>query len=155
MGLAIAFICATLMGFAIQRGGTCLVAAVDELVSKRRSSRLIALGEASLLVAAGKAGIDRAALRARFPRLSEAPFSSERKRMSTLHRDTGSSGGRVVFTKGAPGMLLERCTHELSGQERLPLTPSRQGQILHLTEVLAAEALRTLGAAFRSFHPQR
>ncbi|MBV8907421.1 MAG: YeeE/YedE family protein [Sphingomonas sp.] len=53
MGLAVAFICATLMGFAIQRGGTCLVAAVDELVSKRRASRLIALGEASLLVAAG------------------------------------------------------------------------------------------------------
>jgi len=53
LGFAVAFICATLMGFAIQRGGTCLVAAVDELVNKRRASRLIALGEASLLVAAG------------------------------------------------------------------------------------------------------
>ena len=41
------------MGFAIQRGGTCLVAAVDEVVSKRRASRLIALAEASLLVATG------------------------------------------------------------------------------------------------------
>jgi len=51
--LAIAVACAGLMGFAIQRGGTCLVAAVDEVVSKRRASRLIALAEASLLVAAG------------------------------------------------------------------------------------------------------
>jgi uncharacterized membrane protein YedE/YeeE len=51
--LTIASICAALMGFAIQRGGTCLVAAVDEVVSKRRASRLIALAEASLLVAAG------------------------------------------------------------------------------------------------------
>ena len=51
--LAVAAICAALMGFAIQRGGTCLVAAIDELVSKRQASRLIALGEASLLVAAG------------------------------------------------------------------------------------------------------
>jgi uncharacterized membrane protein YedE/YeeE len=51
--LAIAAVCAGLMGFAIQRGGTCLVAAVDELVSKRRATRLIALAEASLLVAAG------------------------------------------------------------------------------------------------------
>ena len=51
--LAIAVVCAGLMGFAIQRGGTCLVAAVDEVVSKRRVSRLIALAEASLLVAAG------------------------------------------------------------------------------------------------------
>src|ERR1043166_5837204 len=52
-GLAIAFVCAALMGFAIQRGGTCLVAAVDEVVAKRRFNRLLALGEASLLVAAG------------------------------------------------------------------------------------------------------
>ena len=53
LGLAAAALCAALMGFAIQRGGTCLVAAVDEVVSSRRATRLIALGEASLLVAAG------------------------------------------------------------------------------------------------------
>jgi toxin CptA len=51
--LAIAVVCAGLMGFAIQRGGTCLVAAVDEVISKRRANRLLALAEASLLVAAG------------------------------------------------------------------------------------------------------
>jgi toxin CptA len=51
--LAISAICAALMGFAIQRGGTCLVAGVDELVTKKRVTRLLALGEASLLVAAG------------------------------------------------------------------------------------------------------
>jgi len=50
---AVAAVCAGLMGFAIQRGGTCLVAAIDEVVSKRRANRLLALGEASLLVAAG------------------------------------------------------------------------------------------------------
>ena len=53
LGLAIAGLCAALMGFAIQRGGTCLVAALDELVSKRRANRLIALAEASALVACG------------------------------------------------------------------------------------------------------
>ena len=51
--LAISALCAALMGFAIQRGGTCLVAAVDELVSKRQAKRLIALAEASALVACG------------------------------------------------------------------------------------------------------
>src|SRR5213595_1701978 len=51
--LTVAAICAALMGFAIQRGGTCLVAAVDEVVSERRATRLIALAEASLLVAGG------------------------------------------------------------------------------------------------------
>jgi toxin CptA len=53
LGLALAAVCAGLMGFAIQRGGTCLVAAVDELVSERQAKRLLALAEASLLVAAG------------------------------------------------------------------------------------------------------
>jgi len=53
LGLAVAGLCAALMGFAIQRGGTCLVAALDELVSKRRANRLIALAEASALVACG------------------------------------------------------------------------------------------------------
>lgn len=106
--------------------------------------------EAALLVAAGKAGMDQREIEARFPRLAEAPFSSERKRMSTVHRDAGSPGGRVLFTKGAPGMLLERCTHEWIGQEAHPLTPERRARILGATEALAAEALRTLGAAFRS-----
>ena len=53
LGLAIAAACAGLMGFAIQRGGTCLVAALDEVVTKRQASRLVALGEAALLVTAG------------------------------------------------------------------------------------------------------
>jgi len=53
VGLAVAIVCATLMGFAIQRGGTCLVAAIDEAVSKRTINRLLALAEASALVAAG------------------------------------------------------------------------------------------------------
>ena len=53
VGLAVAIVCAALMGFAIQRGGTCLVAAIDEAVSKRTINRLLALAEASALVAAG------------------------------------------------------------------------------------------------------
>ena len=53
LGLAVAAVCATLMGFAIQRGGTCLVAGVDEVVTNRRATRLLALAEASLLVATG------------------------------------------------------------------------------------------------------
>ena len=52
-GLVVAIVCAALMGFAIQRGGTCLVAAIDEAVNKRTINRLLALSEASLLVAAG------------------------------------------------------------------------------------------------------
>lgn len=50
---AVAFACAALMGFAIQRGATCTVAAVDELLTKRRATRLVALVEASVWVAGG------------------------------------------------------------------------------------------------------
>ena len=106
-----------------------------------------------LLVAAAKAGIDHDAIQTRFPRVAEAPFSSERKRMSTVHRTHESPEGRIVFAKGAPGMLPERCTYELTGQQTRPLTPARRGGILRATEALAAEALRTLGAAFRPLDP--
>jgi uncharacterized membrane protein YedE/YeeE len=53
--VAVAVLCAGVMGFAIQRGATCTVAAVDELLNKRRADRLLAMGEASLWVAGGLA----------------------------------------------------------------------------------------------------
>ncbi|QOY90584.1 cation-translocating P-type ATPase [Paludibaculum fermentans] len=106
--------------------------------------------EGSLLPAAKKAGLDLGEVHERYPRVAEAPFSSERKLMSTVNEDGGSPGHRILFTKGAPGMLLERCTHELSGEQKVLLTPERRAQILQVTESLAAEALRTLGVASRS-----
>jgi toxin CptA len=53
LGLAVAVICAGLMGFAVQRGATCMVAAVDEIVSRKRAYRLLAMLEASAIVALG------------------------------------------------------------------------------------------------------
>jgi Ca2+-transporting ATPase len=67
--------------------------------------------EGALLVAARKAGVESNALDARLPRSGEVPFSSERKLMSTLHRDSEQQDRGVVFTKGAPDVLLSRCTH--------------------------------------------
>ncbi|HWB41116.1 MAG TPA: cation-transporting P-type ATPase, partial [Gemmatimonadales bacterium] len=58
-------------------------------------------------------------------------------------------GRLVVFTKGAPDVLLTRCTHELVGEERRPLTPERRERILRTGESLAGQALRTLGVALR------
>jgi hypothetical protein len=49
----VAALCAATMGFAIQRGATCTVAAVDELLQRRSASRLVALVEASVWVAGG------------------------------------------------------------------------------------------------------
>ena len=105
--------------------------------------------EAALLVAARKAGLSSDALDTRLPRLGEVPFSSERKLMSTVHRDTEQQGRGIVFTKGAPDVLLTRCTRELVGEERRPLTDDRRARILETNEALAGQALRTLGVAGR------
>jgi len=105
--------------------------------------------EGALIVAARKAGLRDEALDARFVRVGEVPFSSERKLMSTVHSDAEREGRLRVFTKGAPDVLLERCTHELAGAEARVLSQERKDAILHANEALAREALRTLGVAFR------
>jgi Ca2+-transporting ATPase len=106
--------------------------------------------EAALIVAARKAGLGGAALEARFQRLGEVPFSSERKLMSTIHADAERRERWLVFTKGAPDVLLGRCPCELVGTERKPLDDERRREISRTNADLAGEALRTLGVAFRS-----
>jgi Ca2+-transporting ATPase len=105
--------------------------------------------EGALLVAARKSGLSTEALEGQLPRVGEVPFSSERKLMSTLHRDTEHPDRGIVFTKGAPDVLLARCTRELVGDERRPLTRERRGHILETNEALASQALRTLAVAGR------
>jgi Ca2+-transporting ATPase len=106
--------------------------------------------EGALIVAARKAGLEDETLEARFARIAEVPFSSERKLMTTVHTDTEVKERLLALTKGAPDILLARCTHELFGEDIRPLTPERRGRIARVNEELAGEALRTLGVAFRS-----
>ena len=106
--------------------------------------------EGALVVAARKAGLAAAALEARFERVGEVPFSSARKLMTTIHTDTERQERLLVFTKGAPDMLLALCSHELVGEGTRTLGDERRAEILKLNEELAGEALRTLGVAFRS-----
>ena len=105
--------------------------------------------EGALLVAARKCGLSSDDLEKRLPRVGEVPFSSERKLMSTIHRDTDQEHAGIVFTKGAPDVLLARCAFEVVGDGRRPLTPARRAEILQINEALAGEALRTLGVAGR------
>ena len=105
--------------------------------------------EGALIVAARKAGLEADELDARFDRIAEVPFSSERKLMSTVHSDTERQDELVAFTKGAPDVLLARCTRELVGEEAVPLTAARRVEIAVQNEALAGEALRTLAVAFQ------
>lgn len=105
--------------------------------------------EGALCVAAAKAGLEHELLEARFQRVGEIPFSSERKLMSTIHTDAQRKERVLVFTKGAPDVLLTRCTQQLVGEESRPLTAEHRTEILKTNEGLAREALRTLAVAYR------
>jgi Ca2+-transporting ATPase len=109
--------------------------------------------EGALIVAARKAGLESDALTRRFQRIGEVPFSSDRKLMTTIHTDAEQDHQILVFTKGAPDVLLERCSHELVGENARPLDAARRADIRNRSQQLAGEALRTLGVAYRSLPP--
>lgn len=104
--------------------------------------------EGALITAARKAGLEHDKLNERFERVGEVPFSSERKLMSTVHTDTEQER-ILVFTKGAPGMLIAKCKTERVGDETRTLSDERRAEIMALNEGLAGEALRTLAIAAR------
>ncbi|HEU5324545.1 MAG TPA: HAD-IC family P-type ATPase, partial [Candidatus Limnocylindria bacterium] len=104
--------------------------------------------EAAFLVAERKLGTTEQRMQ-RFRRRGEIPFSSERKLMSTLEEDIARAGEVVVMTKGAPDVLLARCTHERVGSEAVPLTDARRTAIAASVDDLADAALRTLAVAYR------
>jgi Ca2+-transporting ATPase len=105
--------------------------------------------EGALLVAARKGGLESEALARRFQRVGEVPFSSDRKLMTAIYKDA-EQDGLLVFTKGAPDVLLDRCSQELVADGARPLDAARRADIRQCNQQLAGEALRTLGVAYRS-----
>jgi calcium-translocating P-type ATPase len=103
--------------------------------------------EAAFLVAEAKIGLTEAR-RARFERVGEAPFTAERKLMSTVEADA-DLGNVSVVTKGAPDVLLSRCTHERVAGDVGPLSEARRVEVLATVDRLADRALRTLAVAYR------
>lgn len=103
--------------------------------------------EAALVVLAVKAGMHQHETRLECPRIEEFPFSSERKRMTTVHKM--EDGKTVSFMKGAPEVLLERCAWFLKEGDRRPLSDADRARILRANEEMATDALRVLGVACR------
>jgi Ca2+-transporting ATPase len=101
----------------------------------------------ALVVAAVKAGLHQTEMRLENPRVEEIPFSSERKRMTTIHHMAG--GERMAFMKGAPEVVLQRCSHILDDGGKRELKESEREQILRVNEEMAQSALRVLGLAYR------
>jgi magnesium-transporting ATPase (P-type) len=105
--------------------------------------------EASFLVAERKLGLHGERLE-RFSRVGQIPFTSERKLMSTIEKDSLEAGRVLVVTKGAPDVLLPRCTHERVGADVVPLDTARRARLLGEVDRLSERALRTLGVAYRT-----
>ena len=108
--------------------------------------------EAAFLVAERKLGIHERREK-RFERIGEIPFTSERKMMSTIEIDHEHADMRVLITKGAPDVLLGRCSHARIGMESVPLTDLLRKQVLGDVDAMSDAALRTLAVAYRPLAP--
>jgi P-type Ca2+ transporter type 2C len=104
--------------------------------------------EAAFLVAERKFGVTERRKR-RFERLGEIPFTSERKMMSTLECDHENGDAVLLITKGAPDVLLGRCTRVRVGMETVELDAALRQRILSDVDTLSDAALRTLAVAYR------
>ena len=109
--------------------------------------------DAAFLVAEAKVAGLTEAREARFERVAELPFTSERKLMSTLQTDLEREGEIAVVTKGAPDVLLSRCSAERVAGDVRPLTDAHRKEILTAVDRLADLALRPLAVAYRPLAP--
>ena len=120
--------------------------------------------EAALLVAAAKFGVDKAAIEKILPRVAEYPFSSERKRMTTIHRlpsdvsllpldvRVGLNGSKptlAAFTKGSVEILLPLCSKAWVKGNVETLDEGWSRHFLEANNTLASNGMRILGVAFR------
>ena len=103
--------------------------------------------EGALIVTAAKAGLEEKELEKNFPRVAEIPFTSERKRMTTVHSTPGEE--HVAYMKGAPEIVLERCSFILEDGEEKKLTEAKRKKIQEVNEKFASDALRVLAIAYK------
>lgn len=118
---------------------------------RKRKAQLLKMDgdptEVALLIAGAKGGITKHQMQQRWKRIKEFPFDSERKRMSVVVQ--AENGKRYIMVKGAPEVILPRCTL-ISRQGRLArLSTLEREKVLQVNEELATKALRNLALAYR------
>jgi len=103
--------------------------------------------EGALIVAADKAELGKEELEKVYLRIREIPFTSERKRMTTLHKTPRNEV--VAYMKGAPETVLEKSTYILESGKEVKLTQAKINKVLQANEQLASNALRVLAMAYK------
>ena len=103
--------------------------------------------EGAMIVAAAKAGLKKDDLDLQFLRIGEIPFTSETKRMTTLHSVANS---QVAYAKGAPETILDSCSWQLTRQGEVALGDADRDAILETVQQMAGEALRVLAVATKA-----
>lgn len=104
--------------------------------------------EAALVVWANKLNLNKNDLKVSYPRIGEAPFDSNRKMMSTVHKCEKEI---VQYTKGAPDVVIDRCTHYIDGDKVVKMTKEYKESILAANKAMADKALRVLACAKRVY----
>lgn len=104
--------------------------------------------ECALVDYAARLNLPKYELEKEMPRVGEAPFDSQRKMMSTIHR---TAEGFVQYTKGAPDELLKRCAAYLKDGQVIPMTQDLIERVLRANKGFADKALRVLCAAYRTY----
>lgn len=106
--------------------------------------------EGALITAAAKGGMQKADMNSRYPRLDEIPFDSDRKMMTTFHRDF-IPNKLVSFTKGAPDIILSKCTKYFSKGSVFDMNENQLDIISRINSQFAGGALRVLAFAYREY----
>jgi P-type Ca2+ transporter type 2C len=102
--------------------------------------------EGALIVAAHKTGMLEEEANLKYPRVDEIPFSSETKRMTTMHK---TPEGIVAYSKGAPEIILDSCSHILKGGNEVSLNEKEKTAVIDASRQMADRALRVLGLSYR------
>ncbi len=102
--------------------------------------------EGALIISAAKANLRKKQLLRKNPRIHEIPFDSERKMMSTIHKE---GKRRTIYTKGAPENVLKKCTHIMIKGYVEELNKEKRDKILEQNQKFAHQALRVLGFAYK------
>ncbi|TAF07801.1 MAG: cation-translocating P-type ATPase [Nostocales cyanobacterium] len=146
-------------------------AVCNDSVLQQEAGEWVILGdptEGALMTLAGKAAIEKDQWSSKLPRVSEFPFSSERKRMSVICQaeevatgDPAMSGvdpviagfleseQYLMFTKGSPELTLARCHQIYVGDNSTPIDEEQRAQILAANDQMASQGLRVLGFAYK------